>query len=119
MKKLIVLSVCMVLVSMYSCVKQNEPAFLGVSKAIFDLPTPNDTSFVIKMYYSNNWRVESLNPSWCRVTPVEGKGNSGLVRDSINLNVVVDKNTTNKDRQTLLRISSVNLVLEPIIKQSK
>lgn len=119
MKKLILLFSTVIFASMYSCIDQRESAYLYVSKAVSDLTTPNDTSFMLKLLYSNDWTVESLDSSWCRVTPTSGKGRSGTAMDSVNLNVVVDKNTTDKMRQTVLRISSVNLVIEPIIRQAK
>lgn len=113
------LSIPAIVLSLFSCIGQQEPAYLEVSKADFHLPTINDTTLVVMLYYSNDWQAEFLDPSWCRVTPSSGKGRGGKVLDSVSLNIKVDKNITNQVRQNILRITSVNLVLEPIIQQAK
>lgn len=119
MKKLLILTVLVTLVSMFSCIDKQEPAYIRVSKGSVNLPTPNDTSFTLKIYYSNDWQVAVRDPSWCRVSPSSGKGKAGKVLDSMNLNVVVDKNATDAVRENTLRLTSFNLVLETIIRQAK
>lgn len=119
----VVLAICVVsifsAVSFSSCIEQREPAFLSFSKTGIAIDSPKDTSFLVMLTYSNDWTIDPIASDWCTVSPMQGKGNAGLSKDSVSLVVTVGANTTSEVRRTDIVVRSVNLKLALPIQQAK